>query len=68
MTVMIARIISALLGLVFVVLTFIFASLIVATAVAAGVLVWAWAWWRGRKVAKNSPQVIEGDYRILDQR
>jgi hypothetical protein len=65
---MIARILSAVLGLVFVVLTFIFASLIVATAVAAGLLLWAWAWWRGRKLARNAPQVVEGEYRIIDQR
>ena len=65
---MIARILSALVGLVFVVLTFIFASLIVAIAVAAGVLLFAWAWWRGRRLARNGPQVVEGEYRIIDQR
>ena len=65
---MIARILSALAGLVFVVLTFIFASLIVAIAVAAGVLLFAWTWWRSRGLRKARPQVIEGEYRIIDQR
>ena len=68
MALMIARILSALVGLVFVVLTFIFASLIVAIAVAAGVLLFAWAWWRGRGLRKHQPQVVEGEYRIIDQR
>ena len=65
---MIARILSALLGLVFVVLTFIFASLLVAVALAAGLIAWAWIWWRGRGVRKNQPTVVEGEYRIIDQR
>jgi Flp pilus assembly protein TadB len=68
MAVIIARILSALVGLAFVVLTFIFASLIVAIAVAAGLLLWAWAWWRGRGLRRHQRQVIEGEYRIIDQR
>ena len=80
---MIARILSALVGLVFVVLTFIFASLIVAIAVAAGVLLFAWAWWRGHVRVRKSVRgevkidvrrrarrgdVVEGEYRVIDQR
>ena len=65
---MIARILSALVGLVFVVLTFVFASLIVAIALAAGLIAWAWIWWRGRGLRKHQPQVIEGEYRTIDQR
>jgi hypothetical protein len=77
---MIARILSALVGLVFVVLTFIFASLLVAIAVAAGLLLWAWAWWRGHlKVTRwvrtevkggvrhSRGEVIEGEYRIIEK-
>jgi Flp pilus assembly protein TadB len=65
---MIARILSALVGLVFVVLTFVFASLIVAIAVAVGLIAWAWIWWRGRSLRNQQRQVIEGEYRIIDQR
>ena len=80
---MIARILSALVGLAFVVLTFIFASLIVAIAVAAGLLLWAWAWWRGHlrvkrgvrtevkvgvRRARGRGEVVEGEYRIIDQK
>ena len=66
---MIARILSALLGLVFVVLTFVFASLLVAIALAAGLIAWTWIWWRGRgRMGKSEPTVVEGEYRIIDQR
>jgi hypothetical protein len=66
---MIQRIVTALAGLAFVVLTFIFASLLVAIALAAGLIAWTWIWWRGRgRVRKNQPTVVEGEYRIIDQR
>jgi hypothetical protein len=66
---MIQRILTALLGLAFVVLTFIFASLLVAVAIAAGLIAWAWIWWRGRgRVRTGQPTVVEGEYRIIDQR
>jgi hypothetical protein len=66
---MIQRILTALLGLAFVVLTFIFASLLVAVAIATGLIAWAWIWWRGRGgVRKGQPTVVEGEYRIIDQR
>jgi hypothetical protein len=66
---MIQRFLTALLGLAFVVLTFIFASLLVAIALAAGLIAWAWMWWRSRgRVRKSPPTVVEGEYRIIDQR
>ena len=66
---MIARILSAMLALAFVVLTFFFASLIVATAVAAGLLFWAWAWWRNRgRIRSRRGDVIEGEYRIIESK
>ena len=66
---MIQRILTGLLGLAFVVLTLIFASLLVAVALAAGLMSWAWLWWRGRgRVRQNHPTVIEGEYRIIDSK
>jgi hypothetical protein len=66
---MIQRILSAVLGLLFVVAVFIFTSLLVALAVTAGLLLWAWAWWRARgRVPARRGQVIEGEYReVRDQ-
>ena len=80
---MIARILSAVVALAFVALTFVFVSLIVAVAVAAGLLLGVWAWWRGHLTVKRSVtagvnvevrrrrargEVVEGEYRIIDQR
>jgi Flp pilus assembly protein TadB len=62
---MIQRVLSALLGLVFLVLVFVFTSFLVAVALAAGLLLGAWAWWHRRK---NARRVIEGEYReVRDQ-
>jgi hypothetical protein len=80
---MIARILSALVALAFIALTFVFVSLIVAIAVAAGLLLAAWAWWRGNlKVTRSvrgevkvnvrrgraRGEVVEGQYRVIDQK
>jgi len=62
---MIQRVLSALLGLVFVALTFVFASLFVALAITAGAITWGWLWWRTRKARRR---VIEGEYRIVESR
>ena len=62
---MIQRILSALLGLLFIALTFIFASFILALALAAGLLLAGWVWWRARKARS---QVIEGEYRIIESK
>ena len=61
---MIQRVLSALLGVLFLVAVFIFTSFLVALALAAGLLLGAWAWWRGRK---RVPAVIEGEYRIISR-
>ena len=70
---MIARILSTLLALAFVALTFVFVSLIVAIAVAAGLLLAAWAWWRGNlkvdvRRGRARGKVVEGEYRVIDQK
>jgi prolipoprotein diacylglyceryltransferase len=74
MGLLITRILSALAGLAFVVLAFIFASLFVAAALAAGLIAWAWLAWRGRgrvvvsSVRRDGSRVIEGEFRVIDQR
>ena len=66
---MIQRVLSALLGLVFVALTFVFASLFVALAITAGAITWGWLWWRARnRVQRSGSRVIEGEYRTIETR
>ena len=80
---MIARILSALVGLAFIALTLVFFSLIVAIAVAAALLLAAWAWWRGGlkvtrgirtevkfdvRRGRGRGEVIEGEHRVIDQK
>ena len=69
---MIARLLSALVGLAFIALTLVFFSLIVAIVVAAGVLLAAWAWWRGNlrivRRSRGRGEVIEGEHRVIDQK
>ncbi len=62
---MIQRVLSALLGLLFLVLVFLFTSLLVAIALTLGLLLAGWAWWRSRK---RGGTVIEGEYRVVRDR
>ena len=62
---MIQRILSGLLGLLFVAVTFVFASFLLAVALTAGLLLAGWIWWRARKARSR---VIEGEYRIIESR
>jgi hypothetical protein len=74
MGLLITRILSALAGLAFVIVAFVFASLFIAVALSAGLLAWAWLAWRGRgrvivrSGRRDESRVIEGEYRIIDQR
>jgi len=77
MGLLIVRLLSALAGLAFVALAFVFVSLFVAVALAVGLVVLGWLWWRGglsvksgviRGVRRDGSRVIEGEYRIIDQR
>ena len=61
---MIQRLLSAVVGLVFLVVVFVFTSFLVALALAAGLLLSAWLWWRRRD---RSNPVIEGEYRVETQ-
>jgi hypothetical protein len=62
---LIQRVVGVLLGLLFLVAVFVFASLALGILVAVGLVVWGWLWWRTR--GKLGPQpggaVVEGEYR-----
>ena len=63
---LIQRIVAGLLGLLFIVAAFVFASLVLGLLVAAGLVAWAWLWWRARGKLPRRQQdgvVIEGEYR-----
>ena len=63
---MIQRILSALLGLAFLVVVFIFASILVAIGLTAALLLGGWIWWRGReRVTRRHGRVIEGESRVV---
>jgi len=63
---MIQRILSTLLGLAFLVVVFIFASILVAIALTAALLLGGWMWWRGRaRVVSRRGRVVEGESRVV---
>jgi hypothetical protein len=71
---MIQRIVSTLVGLLFVAAVFVFTSLLVAIAVAAGLVLAVWAWWRGwgvqqrGRVIEGESRVVEGEHRVIESR
>ncbi len=63
---MIQRILSVLLGLAFLVVVFIFASILVAIALTAALLLGGWMWWRGRgRVVLRRGRVVVGESRVV---
>ena len=62
---MIQRLLSALLGLAFLIAVFLFMSLLVAAVITAGLIFWAWTRLRARGYASR---VIEGEYRVVRER
>jgi hypothetical protein len=60
------RILAAIIGLAALALAFVFASVVLAVMVAAGVLAGTWLWWRARSQPRARPpvggQVIEGEF------
>jgi len=62
---MMQRLLSALLGLLFVVVVFLFTSLILAALLAVGLVAWGWLWWRTRGLRRDERggAVVEGEYR-----
>jgi hypothetical protein len=61
----IQRVVGVLLGLLFLVAVFVFASLALGILVAVGLVVWGWLWWRTRGKLGPRPggAVVEGEYR-----
>lgn len=66
---MIQRVLSTLLGVLFLVAVFVFTSILVAITLTAGLLIAGWVWWRSRgRVSERRGRVIEGEYReVRDQ-
>jgi hypothetical protein len=62
---MIQRILSALVGLLFLVAVFLFTSFLVALTMTVGLLLAAWTRWRG---GKQRARVIDGEYRIIESK
>jgi hypothetical protein len=66
---MIQRVLSALLGVLFLIAVFVFTSILVAVALTTGLLLAGWMWWRSRgRVPARRGQVIEGEYREVRDR
>jgi hypothetical protein len=64
---LIQRVVGVLLGLLFVVAVFVFASLALGILLAAGLVVWGWLWWRSRSLPERRRRgtVVEGEYRDI---
>jgi hypothetical protein len=67
---MLQRVLSIVLGLLFLAAILVSAALAAGVLLAAGLLAWAWTWWRGRGIATTQAAttqargiVIEGEYR-----
>ena len=58
---MLQRILGVVLALLFLAAVLVFASIAAGVLLAAGLLAWTWAWWRGRGLRKAV--VIDGEYR-----
>ena len=62
------RIVGAMLGIALFIAAFIFASVLLAIAATAALLIWGWLWWRTREIRRAAGEgdnvVIEGEYRV----
>jgi hypothetical protein len=56
---------AAVLGALFLIAVFVFTTFLVALALTAGLLGYAWLWWRSRGRRRR---VIEGEYRVIESR
>ena len=66
---MIQRILSGLLGGLFLIAVFVFTSILVAIALTTGLLLAGWVWWRSRGQGPGRhSRVIEGEYRVIRDR
>jgi hypothetical protein len=64
------RLVGIVLGLLFLVAVFVFASLALGILLAAGLVAWGWLWWRSRSqlprdTGSRGGAVVEGEYRDL---
>ena len=59
---MVQRLLGAVVGILFLLAALVFASVALGVALAIGVVVWAWLWWRDRSLPRGRV-VIEGEYR-----
>jgi hypothetical protein len=58
---MLQRILGAVLGVLFLVAVFVFASIALGVLLAVGLVGWTWLWWRSR--SRPRATIIEGEYR-----
>jgi hypothetical protein len=65
---MIQRVVSTVLGLAFLAVAFLFASVLLFIGLTAALLLGGWIWWRGRGrvVSTRRGRVIEGESRVVD--
>ena len=67
---LVQRIVGALLGLLFVLAVFVFASIALGILLAVGLVAWAWLWWRSRSLPERGAggTIVEGEYRDVTPR
>ena len=64
---MIQRVVSTLLGVAFLLVAFLFASVLLFFVLVAGVVLGGWIWWRGRSrlATPRGGRVIDGESRVV---
>jgi hypothetical protein len=64
------RIVGAVLGLLFILAVFVFASIALGILLAVGLVAWAWVWWRSRSLPARGAggTIVEGEYRDVTPR
>jgi hypothetical protein len=66
---LVQRIVGAVLGLLFILAVFVFASIALGILLAVGLVAWAWLWWRSRSLpARGAGTIVEGEYRDVTPR
>jgi hypothetical protein len=60
---LIQRLLGIVLGALFLLAVFVFASLALGVILAVGLVVWGWLWWKTRALRRDAGGVIEGEYR-----
>ena len=60
--IIVQRLLGTVVGILFLLAALLFASVVLGVALAIGVMVWAWLWWRSRSLPRRRV-IIEGEYR-----